>query len=54
MNREELKQKLDVDRNNKVNFDDVIKFVDGDDRKLFGLGVLVGAMVGFIFGAVIF
>ncbi len=53
MNREELKRKLDVDGNNKVNFEDVIKFVDGDDRKLFGFGALVGAIPGLIAGVIL-
>lgn len=54
MTRDEFKAKLDVDHNGKVDFEDVIKFVDGSDRKLFALGAAVGAAVGIIVGAVIF
>lgn len=46
MNREELKKKLDVDGNGKVEFEDVIKLVNGDDRKLFGMGAVFGGAAG--------
>lgn len=46
MNRDDLKKRLDVDGNGKVDFEDVIKLVDGDDRKLFGMGVVFGVVAG--------
>lgn len=54
MNREELKQKLDVDKNGKVNFEDVVALSGGSNRKLFAFGTAFGIVLGFIAKAVFF
>lgn len=54
MNREELRKKLDVDGNGKVNFDDVVALSGNSDGKLFGMGVAVGLVIGMILGVAFF
>jgi len=54
MNREELKQRLDVDKNGKVNFEDVVALSGGSNAKLFAMGVLVGAVIGAFVGVFVF
>ena len=44
MNREELKRKLDVDGNGKVNFEDVVALSGGSDGKLFSIGMAVATL----------
>lgn len=54
MTRDELKQKLDVDKNGKVNFEDVVALSGGSDLKLFGMGVGVGLLIGALVGGIFF
>lgn len=54
MNREELKRKLDVDGNGKVNFEDVVALSGGSDGKLFSIGMAVGVVLGLLLSAVMF
>lgn len=54
MNKEELAAKLDVDKNGKVNFEDVLAYTGGYTQKLtIGMCVIVGA-ISFFAGAIIF
>lgn len=54
MNREDLRKKLDVDGNGKVNFEDVVALSGNSDGKLFGMGVGVGLVIGLILGVAFF
>lgn len=53
MNREELKGKLDVDKNGKVNLDDVIAYINGNVRKALAIGLAVGLATGIPIGALL-
>lgn len=54
MDREELKGKLDIDKNGKVNLDDVIAFINGNVRKALAIGLGVGLLAGVPIGAFLF
>lgn len=54
MNREDLRKKLDVDGNGKVNFDDVVALSGNSDGKLFAMGIAVGVIIGLILGIAFF
>lgn len=52
--KEEILEKLDVDKNGKVNVDDVVALVGGDDKKLLAIGIAIGAAVGVVVGGMLF
>lgn len=54
MNRAEMKEKLDVDKNGKVNFEDVVALAGNSDGKLFAMGIGVGVVIGLILGVAFF
>jgi hypothetical protein len=58
MNADELRaqihERLDVDKNNKVNVDDVIALAAGNTKKLLFIGIGIGLAAGVPLGAFLF
>lgn len=50
MTRDELLEKLDIDKNGKVRFEDLAALVEGNDKRLFWIGVLCGAVPAGLIG----